>query len=60
MLMINVFWINLFMMEVETDFYYFFKERRNVFSYDFEQDGFVSVEENIKIGNKIIPYKNLL
>ena len=44
---------------VETDFYYFFKENDDVFSYDFEQDGIISVEENIAIGNKIIPYKNV-
>ena len=44
---------------VEIDFYYFFKDQDDVFSYDFDQDGFLSVEENIKIGKKIIPYKSI-
>ena len=38
--------------KVETDFYYFFKEKGYIYSYDFEQDGFVSVQENIDIGKK--------
>ena len=45
--------------QIETDFYYFFKEKDYIYSYDFEQDGFVSVQENIDVGKKIIPYKNV-
>ena len=44
---------------IETDFYYFFKEEDYIYSYDFDQDGLISVQENIDIGKKIIPYKNV-
>jgi hypothetical protein len=44
---------------VETDFYYFLKDKDHTFSYDFIQDGYVTVEDRIDIGDKIIPYKNV-
>ncbi len=44
---------------IEIDFYYFFKDNDDVFSYDFIQDSFVAVEDLIDIGWKIIPYKNV-
>ena len=44
---------------VETDIYYFFDEKENYVSYDFEQDGILSVEDNITLGKKIHPYKSV-
>jgi len=45
--------------DVETDIYYFFDEEENYFSYDFEQDGLLSVQENIYLGKKLTPFKNV-
>ena len=44
---------------VETDIYYFFDDGENYISYDFEQDGLLTVQENIDLGKKITPYKNV-
>ena len=44
---------------IETDIYYFFEDGDNCFSYDFEQDGYLTVQENLDLGKKITPYKNV-
>ena len=44
---------------METDFYYFFKNKHHTFSYDFIQDGLLTVNECHSIGKKIIPYKSI-
>jgi len=45
--------------DIEIDIYYFFEESGKYVSYDFEQDGLLTVQENINLGKKIIPYKNI-